>query len=121
MTRNYRIVNFKYQKKYSREELEHLEQVIPDMVAGFAEKDDFEFYVAEKETKLVGVAGFHLKGEIASIFIHPDHQREGIGRKLMQKIDREAEKEGVEELEVPASLTARKFYEKLGFQMIGKN
>jgi putative acetyltransferase len=106
------------ENEYSSEDLEHLEEVIPDMVTGFAEKDDFKFYVAKKENELVGVAGFHPKGEIAGIFIHPDHQREGIGRKLMQKIDKKAEKEGVEEIEVSASLTAKEFYEKLGFEMI---
>ncbi|MFB6115494.1 MAG: GNAT family N-acetyltransferase [Candidatus Nanohalobium sp.] len=103
--------------KYSSEELEHLEQAVPDMVAELAEKDEFKFYVAENET-ITGVAGFHPKGKIAGIFIHPDHQREGIGRKLMQKIDNEAEKEGVEELEVSASITAKEFYEKFGFKTI---
>lgn len=107
-------------EEYSDEELEHLEEVIPDMVAGFAEKEGFNFYVAERNDEVMGVAGYHSKGEIAGVFIHPDHQREGIGEKLMKELERKASEEDIQKLEVSSSLTAEKFYEKLGFQKIKK-
>ena len=108
-------------EEYSDEELEHLEEVIPDMVTGFAEKERFSFYIAEKPEEVVGVAGYNLNGKIAGIFIHPDHQREGIGRRLMQEMETKAkEEEDIQEFVASASLTAEKFYEKLGFQKIKK-
>lgn len=107
-------------EKYSDEELEHLEEVIPEMVADFTEKEGFNFYVAEKNDEVVGVAGYHSKGKISGVFIHPDYQREGIGKKLMKELGRKPSKEGIQSLEVSSSLTAEKFYKKFGFQKLRK-
>lgn len=107
-------------EKYSDEELKHLQEVIPDMVVGFAEKEGFDFYIASKNGEIVGVAGYHLKGEVAGVFVSPDHQRQGIGERMMEEIEGKASDQGIQKLEVLSSLTAKKFYDKLGFQELKK-
>lgn len=102
---------------YTEDEVEHLKGVIPDMVIGFAEQDEFVFYVAEKDEDLVGIAGFHPEaGKVAGIFVRPENQRQGIGGRLIEEIERAAEENGTTKLEVLASLTAEDFYQKLGFE-----
>ena len=107
-------------EEYSEEELEHLEREIPDLVIGFAEDEEFEYYVAEKNNEIVGIAGYHPWGKISGIFVEPEHQKEGIGKQLIQKIEREAKKESIDKLKVSASLTAKRFYGKLGYQTVKK-
>lgn len=53
-------------------------------------------------------------------WVSPEHQRGGIGRKLMQATEREAKKRGATILYLDTfSFQARPFYEKLGFRVFG--
>lgn len=110
----------KIDEEYTEEELKHLEQEIPDLVIGFAEDEEFEYYVAEKNNEIVGIAGYHPWGKISGIFVEPEHQKEGIAKQLIQKIEREAKKESKDKLNVSASLTTERFYGKLGYQTVKK-
>jgi ribosomal protein S18 acetylase RimI-like enzyme len=103
--------------KYSEEERKHLREVIPDMVAGFAESDDCTYFVAEDEEEVVGTAGlFDGEAEISGIFVDPDDMKQGVGRVLVEKLAEKVEERGSDTLKASASLTADGFYRKLGFQ-----
>jgi len=55
---------------------------------------------------------------VRTMFIHPHHQGQGIGRQLMARIEEAALQAGVTVLAVPSSVTAEPFYAKLGFRPI---
>ncbi|RMC34417.1 GNAT family N-acetyltransferase [Paracoccus alkanivorans] len=75
--------------------------------------------VAHDAEKIVGTAG--LQGDVVrTVFVLPEMQGLGIGRQLMDAIETLANREGVPILRVPASLTARSFYARLGYVEINE-
>ncbi len=70
--------------------------------------------VAEQNGIIVGTAS--LEGTVVrTVFVAPAYQGQGIGTALMAEIERLARLRDVDTLRVPSSLTARAFYERLGF------
>jgi N-acetylglutamate synthase-like GNAT family acetyltransferase len=64
--------------------------------------------------RVVGTAG--LDGDvIRTVFVAPDVQGSGVGRRLMHELERRARTKGIAKLSVPSSITAEPFYAKLGF------
>lgn len=57
-------------------------------------------------------------GKLHSLFVDPDRQREGIGRRLVVHLEQHARHGGLRELHLSSSLTARPFYARLGYQDI---
>jgi ribosomal protein S18 acetylase RimI-like enzyme len=57
-----------------------------------------------------------LDGDIVrTVFVAPDVQSRGVGRRLMHELERRARTKGITKLSVPSSITAEPFYAKLGF------
>ncbi|MER8697514.1 GNAT family N-acetyltransferase [Mesorhizobium opportunistum] len=74
-------------------------------------------FVAIIASRIVGTAS--LDGEvIRTVFVAPDVQGQGVGRRLMAEIELAARKGGVKVLTVPSSLTAEAFYARLGFRTV---
>ena len=72
-------------------------------------------YVAEDGKDIVGV----LRGRenvLASLFVRGDHHGKGIGRKLVERFERDSRKQGVESIRVAATLFAVLFYQSLGYK-----
>ncbi len=59
-------------------------------------------------------------GEDDSLFIHPDFQGMGVGRKLWNCIKDEAQRKGLKSLYLEADPFAENFYKKLGFVVSGR-
>jgi N-acetylglutamate synthase-like GNAT family acetyltransferase len=57
-------------------------------------------------------------GKLHSLFVDPDRQRNGIGRRLVAYLEQHARRSGLRELQLSSSLTARPFYAQLGYQDI---
>lgn len=71
-------------------------------------------FVALMNGKIVGTAS--LDGKVVrTVFVAPGSQGQGIGRSLMNAVDRAAREAGVEVLSVPSSVNAEAFYTELGF------
>ncbi|MGY2050865.1 GNAT family N-acetyltransferase [Methylobacterium sp. JK268] len=66
---------------------------------------------------VVGTASLE-GGLVQTVFVHPDHQGRGVGRRLMAAIERAARDDGVTTLTVPASVTAEPFYAALGYRAV---
>ena len=74
-------------------------------------------FVAINDGFIVGTAS--LDGRIVrTVFIEPQFQGRGIGRALMNQVERAAADKGVAVLQVPSSVTAEPFYVKLGFSPV---
>ena len=73
--------------------------------------------VAEKDGSLTGT-GALMGAEILGVFVHPDFQRFGFGRNIMDALEQKAVSRGAGEIELSVSLPSRKFYETLGYDII---
>ncbi|MDD9952855.1 MAG: GNAT family N-acetyltransferase [Candidatus Woesearchaeota archaeon] len=74
-------------------------------------------FVAIQQEKVVGVAGI-TDNEIRGMYVHKDHQREGIGSKLLKRIEQEAQKNSVKTLHVKSSPYAVPFYKKHSYKKL---
>lgn len=76
-----------------------------------------QVFVALDTGELCGTAA--LEGDqVRSVFVDPARQGQRIGQHLMAEVEAAARRAGVARLLVPASLTARGFYERLGYQLL---
>ncbi|MEM8641988.1 MAG: GNAT family N-acetyltransferase [Cyanobacteria bacterium P01_G01_bin.54] len=79
--------------------------------------------VVQAQSQLVGVAAFQVPVKvcfISAVFTHPDWLRQGVGRSLVQEIERRALGQGAIWVAVASSLTADTFYKALGYKSLGK-
>jgi putative acetyltransferase len=59
--------------------------------------------------------------ELTGLYVHKNYQGIGIGKKLFERIQEDLEKQNISKLDLTATLTAGKFYEKMGFSLIKKD
>ena len=79
-----------------------------------AERDVF---VCQKGGRIVGTIALGAD-RLRSLFVDPELQQAGIGARLVGHLEAHARKVGVSELKLSSSLTARGFYERLGYRLI---
>ena len=79
-------------------------------------------FVALIDDNVVGTAGidksWYSDDEywILTVFVKPENHGQGIGKKLIEKIEEYATTLPVKKLIIPASITAHEFYYKLGYK-----
>jgi len=78
-------------------------------------------FVAECSKRLVGFASLAVHGPyIGAMFVHPDFVRKGIGTRLLTAIESAAIEKRYKAIYVLSSLSAVKFYQANGYEVIGK-
>lgn len=77
-------------------------------------------YVADHDGLILGFGELELDGHIDCFYCHKDYQRCGIGRKLYQAIETKALELGLKRLFVEASITAKPFFESVGFVVMAE-
>lgn len=78
-------------------------------------------YVAKCDQKLVGFADLTLQGQVNRIYVHERYLRQGIAKKLIEKLEGEAYELGLLHLEAVASITAVPFFEAQGYEIISND
>jgi len=80
------------------------------------------FIVAENESGIVsGFASLDDKtGYLDVLYVHKDFQRMGVASLLLNSLLKKANQMNIKEITTDASLTARPFFEKNGFEVINK-
>ena len=79
------------------------------------------FYVVEEGEALVGCGaigpywGSEDESSFFTIFVRPDHQGRGIGRKIVETLEADEFALRARRIEIPASITALPFYQKMGY------
>jgi N-acetylglutamate synthase-like GNAT family acetyltransferase len=79
-----------------------------------AERDLFVCLSGGRIVGTIGLGGDKLR----SLFVEPGLQQGGIGARLVAHLEAHARRAGVVELQLSSSLTARGFYERLGYRLV---
>ncbi|MBN2693540.1 GNAT family N-acetyltransferase [bacterium] len=77
------------------------------------------FIVAYNENYITGFISLD-NNYIDLLYIHKNHQKQGVAKKLYREIELEATKNMVSTLYSNVSITAKPFFEKLGFKTVQK-
>jgi putative acetyltransferase len=75
-------------------------------------------YVADDDGLIIGFGELELDGHIDCFYCHKDYQRRGVGRKIYQAIEEKALSLGLIRLFTEASITARPFFQNMGFVVV---
>ena len=67
--------------------------------------------------KIVGT-GTLVDGEISRVFVDPLYQRKGISKLVMNNLEKEAMKNGAEEIRLTSTAVSKQFYDALGFSTL---
>ncbi len=87
---------------------------------GEIEKNLGDYYIFEIDRNPVACVALHVyppqqKGELASLFVDPAHENQGIGRKLIHFVENKAREAGLKELIALSTQTFSYFQTKGGF------
>ena len=91
----------------------------PKWIRKIIENPDVYYYVATENKKIIGFCDFD-KEKLRGLYIHPKWIGKGVGKKLIKKAESLAMKKGIKEFKTVSTLTAFKFYEKMGFKKVRK-
>lgn len=75
-------------------------------------------WVAEIDGALVGFSDLEPDGHLDMMFVHPDHQGRGVASALLAEVEGAARHQGIDCIHTEASITARPFFERRGFQLL---
>ncbi|GIE34876.1 GNAT family acetyltransferase [Actinoplanes italicus] len=73
-----------------------------------------QIFVAESDGEVIGTVS-REGNKVFTMFVHPGHHGQGIGRRLMRHIEALAASDGFDHMETGASITAHDFYHRLGY------
>jgi amino-acid N-acetyltransferase len=84
------------------------------------EKNLADYYILEIDRNPVACVALHVYpdqrlGELASLFVHPAHENQGIGRKMIQFIENKARESGLTKLITLSTQAFTYFQSKAGF------
>ena len=103
-------------RDYPESVIERVEQSFgPDAVREFIGKR--RAFVAVTMGRIVGTASLD-GGWVRTVFVEPSVQGKGVGRLLMDRVERAAREAGLQTVNVPSSVTAEPFYAQLGFKAV---
>lgn len=77
-----------------------------------------QVFVAIAGDSLVGFVELGDDGYIEAFFVHHGYQHQGVGRQLMQALFQVARAQGTARLHADVSVTARPFFQQMGFQLV---
>lgn len=75
-------------------------------------------YIAEQSGVILGFGDMTTEGHLDRLFIHKDYQGQGIASCLVHALEQKAKELGCNLVDVDASITAKPFFERRGYQSI---
>ncbi|AVR01171.1 GNAT family N-acetyltransferase [Oceanobacillus iheyensis] len=74
-------------------------------------------YIVETNDEIVGFGDMTRNGYLDRLFVHKNFQGQGIATALTNRLESEARKIGLTKMETEASITAKPFFERHGYQV----
>jgi N-acetylglutamate synthase-like GNAT family acetyltransferase len=74
------------------------------------------YCVVAKEGSEVWGTGSLAKNELRNIFVDPDYQNQGIGKQIVQHLEKKAMEKGFGEVWLVSSITAHDFYKQMDYR-----
>ena len=89
----------------------------PEQIRQMIESPDISMVVAVSPShEIVGLGAYHRSNsEILALYLAPEACGSGIGRKVLQLLEKEAESLGAKSITLGSTLNARAFYEHCGY------
>jgi putative acetyltransferase len=106
-------------RDYSPEQVAAWAPATIDAAAWKARFNDRFAYVALEGSRIIGFTDMTREGHLDRLFVSADHQRQGIARRLLELLVRDATEHHLGEITTNASITARPFFQSMGFQTVG--
>lgn len=75
-------------------------------------------YVVLDQDKIVGFIDMNDDGYLDRLYVHYQYQNCGIGKLLVNQVEKNAIENKISEIETHASITAKPFFEHLNYQVI---
>lgn len=85
------------------------------------------FYVVKDDSRIIGCGAIGPywdkpdESSLFTIFVHPEHQGQGIGRAIMETLEKDEFALRAKRIEIPASITGLPFYQKMGYSFKNGN
>ena len=76
------------------------------------------FLLGERSSQLLGFGSISAEGYLDTLFVHPNHQREGVASGLLRALEAWAMHRKIGSIYSNASLTARPFFERKGYHLL---
>ncbi|MDQ3194181.1 MAG: GNAT family N-acetyltransferase [Bacteroidota bacterium] len=106
-------------KDYSEDEIEVWASTSDDPHSFKEAVENQYFVIAETENELVGFSSIEKNGYLDFMYVHKDHQRKGIAKRLLEEIERKANEQNNYEVFAYVSRTAKPFFERSGYRYSG--
>jgi GNAT superfamily N-acetyltransferase len=88
----------------------HAAEILTDAAGGYA-------VVLERDGVIVATGTLTAAGKITRVYVRPDLQGRGLGKRIMAHLEQQARAAGRASVFLNASLVARRFYESLGYHL----
>lgn len=81
------------------------------------------FYVFRDGSKIIGTGAIGpywdslTESSLFTIFVLPEYQGQGVGRLIIETLEKDGFYESADRVEVPASITAVNFYKQFGYKL----
>jgi putative acetyltransferase len=105
-------------RDYSPEQIAAWAPRPPDHAYWLKRLEGLTIWVAESDRQIVGFCGLGAEGHVDMLYVDYRFQRRGVARLLYQQVEVEARRTGARRLFTEASITARQFFERMGFKIL---
>lgn len=105
-------------KDYTREQLNAWAPQNPDAVKWQGSLSANYTLVAVIDNEIAGFADIDSTGYFDHLFVHKNHQGKGVAKALANAMEAHAAEQGYKVITVAASITAKPFFESLGYTVL---
>lgn len=74
-------------------------------------------YVVDQGGIIIGFGDLTSKGSLEHLYVHKDYQGKGVAKLIVNTLLQKAKRLGLREITTVASITAKPFFEKVGFEV----
>lgn len=104
-------------RDYTPVQLDAWAPSVPDKSIWHERLSSAEAFVVEEDERIVGFGSLSRDGWVDTLYVHKDHQREGIATAILSRLLEEAVEFELPAVRVTTSITARPFFEAQGFDL----